>query len=173
MIVSNTENINSSYRKLMTSSSEMRPLTSATASITSGDEVCRSLNSNPRSGGHRAIIIEATSEEGLLSSYHIWLLLFMAISAAGLTVAEATQRRQVLGSNALSTTEEEPLWAKFLDKLKEPMVLLLLGSAAVSLLTKQYDDAISIALVSNRAQFILQNLRDGTNTNRVRISVLC
>ena len=43
------------------------------------------------------------------------------------------------------------MWAKFLDKLKEPMVALLLGSACVSLLTKQYDDAISISLVSVRS----------------------
>lgn len=40
------------------------------------------------------------------------------------------------------------MWAKFLEKLKEPMVALLLGSACVSLLTRQYDDAISITLVS-------------------------
>lgn len=46
------------------------------------------------------------------------------------------------------------MWAKFLDKLKEPMVALLLGSALVSVLTKQYDDAISITLVSTSGRTV-------------------
>jgi Ca2+-transporting ATPase len=40
--------------------------------------------------------------------------------------------------------EQEPLIEKFLDQLKQPLNLLLLGSAAVSLLMGQVDDAISI-----------------------------
>lgn len=66
----------------------------------------------------------------------------------GHTAADLPQRRAFHGANELSTEEEAPLWAKFLEKLKEPMVALLLGSACVSVLTKQYDDAISITLVS-------------------------
>lgn len=58
-----------------------------------------------------------------------------------------SQRRHFHGANELSTAEDEPLWAKFLDKLKEPMIALLLASAGVSLITRQYDDAISITLV--------------------------
>ena len=66
----------------------------------------------------------------------------------GHTAADLPQRRAFHGANELSTEDEAPLWAKFLEKLKEPMVALLLGSAFVSVLTKQYDDAISITLVS-------------------------
>jgi Ca2+-transporting ATPase len=39
------------------------------------------------------------------------------------------------------------MWKKFLEKFKEPMIALLLGSAFISLVTRQYDDAISITLV--------------------------
>ncbi len=49
--------------------------------------------------------------------------------------------------NELTKEEDEALWRKLLDKFKEPMILLLLGSAAVSLLVGSYDDAISITLV--------------------------
>lgn len=47
----------------------------------------------------------------------------------------------------MEEADEDPLWKKFLEKLKEPMIALLLASAGVSLLTGQYDDAISIAIV--------------------------
>lgn len=72
----------------------------------------------------------------------------------GLQSGELPQRMQYHGPNELSTEEEEPMWAKFLDKLKEPMVALLLGSALVSVLTKQYDDAISITLVSTSGRTV-------------------
>ena len=65
----------------------------------------------------------------------------------GLSNEDVSQRRAFHGANELSTSEDEPWWAKFLEKFKEPMIALLLGSAAVSLLTSQYDDAISISLV--------------------------
>jgi Ca2+-transporting ATPase len=47
----------------------------------------------------------------------------------------------------LPEEEEEPLWQKFLDKLKEPMIALLMCSAGISLLTGQYHDALSIFIV--------------------------
>lgn len=39
---------------------------------------------------------------------------------------------------------KDPLHHKFLEQFKDPLILLLLGSALLSLLIKQYDDAISI-----------------------------
>lgn len=38
------------------------------------------------------------------------------------------------------------MWRRFVDKLKEPMIILLLASAVLSIVTRQYDDAISITL---------------------------
>lgn len=39
---------------------------------------------------------------------------------------------------------QDPLYQKFLEQFKDPLILLLLGSAVLSLLIKQYDDAVSI-----------------------------
>ncbi len=69
-------------------------------------------------------------------------------SRHGLSSLDVTERIRVHGPNELETEEPEPVWKKFIEKLKEPMIALLLASAGVSLLTAQYDDAISISLVS-------------------------
>lgn len=66
---------------------------------------------------------------------------------AGLSSSRVALSLSAFGRNELPEAEEEPLWKKFLAKLKEPMIALLLTSAGVSLLTGQYDDAVSIALV--------------------------
>ncbi len=71
-------------------------------------------------------------------------------SRHGLSISvDVIERKRHHGLNELETSEIEPMWRKFLDKLKEPMIALLLASAGVSLITAQYDDAISITLVSH------------------------
>ena len=65
----------------------------------------------------------------------------------GLTAPEASSRLVYSGANVLKTDDPEPLWKKFLEQFKEPMILLLLASAGISLLTQQFDDAVSITLV--------------------------
>ncbi len=65
----------------------------------------------------------------------------------GLSQADVEHRRSYQGENVLKSAEEEPLWKKFLEQFKEPMILMLLASAGVSLLLGEYDDAISITLV--------------------------
>jgi P-type Ca2+ transporter type 2C len=67
-------------------------------------------------------------------------------SQNGITTKEANRRRDIFGANELEEEEKESLIMKFLEKFKEPLVLLLLASAIISLLIKQYDDAISITL---------------------------
>jgi len=47
--------------------------------------------------------------------------------------------------------EEETLLSKFLDQLRQPLIMLLLGSAVVSALLGSYDDAVSITLVRPRS----------------------
>ena len=42
--------------------------------------------------------------------------------------------------------EEEPVWKKYLEQFKNPLIILLLGSAFVSLVMQQFDDAASITL---------------------------
>ena len=72
----------------------------------------------------------------------------------GLDSTEVPERKNKHGINELTTDEDEPIWKKFLEKFKEPMIALLLGSAFISLVTRQYDDAISITLVSINVEFL-------------------
>ena len=65
----------------------------------------------------------------------------------GLSSAVAERKLVASGANAMPEEAEEPLWKKFLAKLREPMIALLLASAGISLLTGSYDDSISIAIV--------------------------
>uniref|UniRef100_A0A8C0DPJ2 Calcium-transporting ATPase n=1 Tax=Balaenoptera musculus TaxID=9771 RepID=A0A8C0DPJ2_BALMU len=62
----------------------------------------------------------------------------------GLSEFSVTQRRLVHGWNEFVADNTEPVWKKYLDQ--NPLILLLLASALVSVLTKNYEDAISIAM---------------------------
>uniref|UniRef100_A0A915C400 Calcium-transporting ATPase n=1 Tax=Parascaris univalens TaxID=6257 RepID=A0A915C400_PARUN len=62
----------------------------------------------------------------------------------GLSTAEAVRRQKYNGFNEFEIAEHEPLWRKYFEQFKNPLILLLLASAAVSVLMKQLDDAISI-----------------------------
>ncbi|KAG5289365.1 secretory pathway Ca2+-ATPase [Histoplasma ohiense] len=64
----------------------------------------------------------------------------------GLSPADAHTRLLRDGPNELSSEDPEPLWMRFLKQFKEPLILLLLASAAISFFMSNYDDAISIAL---------------------------
>uniref|UniRef100_A0A671ERV7 Calcium-transporting ATPase type 2C member 2 n=1 Tax=Rhinolophus ferrumequinum TaxID=59479 RepID=A0A671ERV7_RHIFE len=64
----------------------------------------------------------------------------------GLSEFSVTQRRLVHGWNEFVADNTEPMWKKYLDQFKNPLILLLLASALVSILTKEYEDAISIAM---------------------------
>lgn len=44
--------------------------------------------------------------------------------------------------------EEDPTWKKYAEQFKNPLIMLLLGSAIVSVCMKQFDDAVSITIVS-------------------------
>ncbi|XP_021526719.2 calcium-transporting ATPase type 2C member 2 isoform X2 [Aotus nancymaae] len=63
----------------------------------------------------------------------------------GLSEFSVTQRRLVHGWNEFVAETTEPVWKKYLDQFKNPLILLLLGSALVSVLTREYEDAVSIA----------------------------
>ncbi|CAM9580982.1 unnamed protein product, partial [Phaeothamnion confervicola] len=66
-------------------------------------------------------------------------------AGTGLSTAEV-EMRQAAGCppNELEHEDDEPLWKKFLDTFKDPLILLLIASAVVSLVMRQIDDAISI-----------------------------
>ena len=65
----------------------------------------------------------------------------------GLSTSDILGLRAIYGINELEAGEEESLFSKFLDSFKDPLILLLLGSAGVSVIMGQFDDAISITMV--------------------------
>ncbi|TNN30759.1 Calcium-transporting ATPase type 2C member 1 [Liparis tanakae] len=65
----------------------------------------------------------------------------------GLSPEEVSRRRSYHGWNEFDISEEEPLWRKYLSQFKDPLILLLLASAVISVLMHQFDDAISITVV--------------------------
>ena len=64
----------------------------------------------------------------------------------GLSWKEADSRLRFVGYNEFEAKKEEPLWEKYLEQFKNPLILLLLGSALVSVCMGQFDDACSIAI---------------------------
>ncbi|KAG8286663.1 ATPase, P-type (transporting), HAD super, sub IC [Homalodisca vitripennis] len=73
----------------------------------------------------------------------------------GLWWREAELRRQLAGHNEFCVKEDDPLWKKYIEQFKNPLILLLLASALVSVCMRQLDDAVSITvcnLVSSRPE---------------------
>ncbi|XP_021264525.1 calcium-transporting ATPase type 2C member 2 isoform X2 [Numida meleagris] len=64
----------------------------------------------------------------------------------GLSEISVLQRRLKHGWNEFSVDATEPIWKKYLDQFKNPLILLLLASALVSVITKEYEDAASITM---------------------------
>ncbi|XP_009645482.1 calcium-transporting ATPase type 2C member 2 [Egretta garzetta] len=64
----------------------------------------------------------------------------------GLSELSVLQRRLKHGWNEFSVENTEPIWKKYLDQFKNPLILLLLASALVSVITKEYEDAVSITM---------------------------
>uniref|UniRef100_A0A8C5BVW4 Calcium-transporting ATPase n=1 Tax=Gadus morhua TaxID=8049 RepID=A0A8C5BVW4_GADMO len=68
----------------------------------------------------------------------------------GLSQEEVARRRAYHGWNEFDISEDEPLWRKYMCQFKDPLILLLLASAVISVLMHQFDDAISITVVCAR-----------------------
>ncbi|NWS21715.1 AT2C2 ATPase, partial [Pachyramphus minor] len=64
----------------------------------------------------------------------------------GLSEFSVLQRRVKHGWNEFSVEKKETIWKKYLDQFKSPLILLLLASALVSVITKEYEDAASITM---------------------------
>lgn len=64
----------------------------------------------------------------------------------GLSEVEALKRLSDYGQNEIPHDPPEPIWLRFIGQFKEPLILLLLASAAASILVGNMDDALSITV---------------------------
>src|SRR3990167_4090385 len=65
-------------------------------------------------------------------------------SEQGLSNFEVLQRLEIYGKNTIKVEEKENLFIKFLGQFKEPLIILLLSSAVISVLMGEIADAIGI-----------------------------
>jgi Ca2+-transporting ATPase len=86
-----------------------------------------------------------TSEFSLLTPKETALKLSTSL-ANGLSTSEATSRLITHGLNELPHEDPEPLWLRFVKQFKETLILLLLGSAAISFFMGNIDDGVSITV---------------------------
>ncbi|KAL4797320.1 hypothetical protein BDV19DRAFT_359374 [Aspergillus venezuelensis] len=66
---------------------------------------------------------------------------FDVTERAGLSSAQASKSRQQYGPNALAEEPPTPLWELVLEQFKDQLVLILLGSAAVSFVLALFEDS--------------------------------
>ncbi|CAK1585933.1 unnamed protein product [Parnassius mnemosyne] len=64
----------------------------------------------------------------------------------GLSWREANDRMNFVGPNEFQVKEQDPLWKKYIEQFQNPLILLLLASAFVSVCMRQFDDATSITV---------------------------
>ncbi|XP_042328003.1 calcium-transporting ATPase type 2C member 1 isoform X2 [Sceloporus undulatus] len=64
----------------------------------------------------------------------------------GLKNCEVCHRRAFHGWNEFDIGEDEPLWKKYISQFKNPLIMLLLASAVISVIMHQFDDAVSITV---------------------------
>jgi Ca2+-transporting ATPase len=67
--------------------------------------------------------------------------------SVGLTTEEAITRKQLLGPNRLTEEKHESFWKEFLEELREPLILMLIGTGILYALWGELSDAITIFVV--------------------------
>ena len=75
------------------------------------------------------------------------ILSTLSATPSGLTIAEVTHRQQVYGPNALPRKAPPGLLEVFLNQFKSPLIYVLVAAALVSLLIREFSDAIFISAV--------------------------
>ncbi|XP_045766369.1 calcium-transporting ATPase type 2C member 1 isoform X1 [Maniola jurtina] len=113
-----------------------------------------SLHSNTEEGGRRgAGDVSAGAGDMWISAVESSILSWEEVAERlqvdvrrGLSWREANDRMNFVGPNEFQVKEEEPLWKKYIEQFQNPLILLLLGSAVVSVCMRQFDDALSITI---------------------------
>jgi len=65
---------------------------------------------------------------------------FEVTEAEGLSNAQAASSRQKYGSNSLAEDPPTPLWQLVLEQFKDQLVIILLGSAAMSFVLALFEE---------------------------------
>lgn len=107
--------------------------------------VFQSDDSGLYSVGFEKEMLLTTAESSTLSANEVAGRLRVDVRT-GLRWQEAKNRAKIIGYNELHAPDEEPTWKKYIEQFKNPLILLLLGSALVSICMKQFDDAVSITI---------------------------
>ncbi|GAA0947309.1 cation-transporting P-type ATPase [Actinocorallia libanotica] len=82
-------------------------------------------------------------------------------AARGLTAREAAERLERDGPNALPRRPPTPLWRRVADQLRDPLIVVLLVAAVLTLFTGDYTDmaVILLVVVANTAVGVWQEVR--------------
>ena len=67
--------------------------------------------------------------------------------SSGLSPRDAQARLAKYGPNRLEGAKKEPMWLRFLDQMKDPMILVLLAAAALSLVSSGGEDWIEAVII--------------------------
>ena len=66
---------------------------------------------------------------------------------AGLTDSEAKKRLEQYGPNELKSAEKESLFMRFLDQMKDPMIIVLLVAAVLSFVSSGFTDLVDSVII--------------------------
>jgi Ca2+-transporting ATPase len=84
-----------------------------------------------------------------------------ATRTVGLTSAEAQARLETFGPNRVPPPRPTPIWRRVVAQLRDPLMVVLIVAAALTVATGDHPDAVIIALVivANSAVGIVQEVR--------------
>lgn len=105
---------------------------------------CESISTEQKEPDDERGMRVLRTEEACGLSYDEVSSILNADFTNGLSWPEAERRLSLYGYNEFEVTAEEPLWKKYIEQFKNPLIVLLLASAVVSIFMQQFDDAFSI-----------------------------
>src|SRR5574337_988658 len=101
------------------------------------------------------------------------LLRSLGASEAGLSAAAAAVTLATTGPNRIDTTARKRLWSAFLARFRNPLILVLLGAAAVSAFTGDVPSFVVIAIIVSMSIVldVVQEHRAENAAERLRAQV--
>ena len=125
-------------------SEKLIDFTSSSSLVSSMEDGTNNQNSSLTTGNGTVKFLNSDGASRVTSDEVIQIL--QTNPKLGLNENEIHARQKLYGHNDFDVDDDEPIWKKYLGQFKEPMILLLLASALISLIMRQYDDALSITI---------------------------